>query len=242
MLLDAARAGDQFRVAILDKHVPEGGAEELARRVRADSRLSTVALLAMIPIDEHPQAGKAPPSIFAGQVRKPILRNALLEVVKDAVSGSRRQRKPAGRGTKPRAARPRSQARLLMAEDNPVNREVARTVLDLLGYSVTCVTDGRQAVEALRAEHYDLVLMDCEMPEMDGYEATRLIRHPDGKVLDPRIPIIAVTAAAMAGDRERCLEAGMDDYISKPVRASSLIELVERYCGQPAEGPALSRL
>jgi CheY-like chemotaxis protein/HPt (histidine-containing phosphotransfer) domain-containing protein len=123
-------------------------------------------------------------------------------------------------------------ARILVAEDNSVNREVILAILGKLGYEADPVPDGREAVRALQAEPYDLVLMDCQMPEMDGYEATRLIRTPATRALNPRLPIVAVTAAAMAGDREKCTEAGMDDYLSKPVEPAKLARMLDKWLSQ----------
>jgi PAS domain S-box-containing protein len=123
-------------------------------------------------------------------------------------------------------------ARILLAEDHPVNREVMLAVLGKLGYKADPVPDGREAVKALQAEPYDLVLMDCQMPEMDGYEATRLIRIPATGTLNPRIPIVAVTAGAMADDRQKCIEAGMDDYLSKPVEPAKLARMLDKWLGR----------
>ena len=122
-------------------------------------------------------------------------------------------------------------ARILLAEDHPVNREVMLAILGKLGYKADPVPDGREAVKALQTEPYDLVLMDCQMPEMDGYEATRLIRIPATGALNPRIPIVAVTAGAMAGDRQKCMEAGMDDYLSKPVEPAKLARMLDKWLG-----------
>jgi two-component system sensor histidine kinase/response regulator len=130
------------------------------------------------------------------------------------------------------AARPLQHARILLAEDHPVNREVMLAILGKLGYKAVPVPDGREAVKAVQTEPYDLVLMDCQMPEMDGYEATRLIRIPATGALNPRIPIVAVTAGAMAGDRQKCIEAGMDDYLSKPVEPAKLARMLDKWLGR----------
>ena len=135
----------------------------------------------------------------------------------------------------PLAAEPtalrRRQARILVAEDQPVNVDVMLAVLDQLGCRAESVVNGREAVKALKAARYDLVLMDCQMPEMDGFTATRLIRDPTTGTHDPQIPIVAVTASAMAGDREKCIRAGMDDYLAKPIEPDKLSLVLDRWLG-----------
>jgi CheY-like chemotaxis protein len=120
-------------------------------------------------------------------------------------------------------------AHILVAEDNFINQKVALKILEKLGYRAEAVANGEEAIKALKRIPYDLVLMDCQMPELDGFDATRAIRGPDSPVLDSNIPIIAMTANAMKGDRERCLEAGMDDYIAKPVQPQILVETIEQW-------------
>jgi CheY-like chemotaxis protein len=116
---------------------------------------------------------------------------------------------------------------VLVAEDNPVNQRVAARLLEHLGIRADVVSDGYEAIESLARQAYALVLMDCQMPELDGFEATARIRS--GETNGSRIPIIAMTASAMRGDRERCLAAGMDDYVSKPVRIEDLKTVVVRW-------------
>jgi CheY-like chemotaxis protein len=121
-----------------------------------------------------------------------------------------------------------------MAEDNPTNQAVARRMLEKLGHSVEIVGDGRQALERLgRPNQFDAILMDCQMPDIDGYAATRIIRNGGVPGLNPQIPIIALTAYAMADDRLKCIQAGMTDYASKPVRMDDLVQVFFR-CGLSA--------
>jgi CheY-like chemotaxis protein/HPt (histidine-containing phosphotransfer) domain-containing protein len=134
--------------------------------------------------------------------------------------------------------------RILLAEDNPTNQQVALGILEKLGFGADTVANGQEAIQALETVPYDLVLMDVQMPEMDGFEATRAIRSGKAGVLDPKIPIIAMTAHAMKGDRERCLEAGMDDYISKPIVPQALKEALEKWvenARKPSSAGAASR-
>jgi len=132
-----------------------------------------------------------------------------------------------------------------LAEDNPTNQIVALRTLEKAGYRADAVANGAEAIAALENVPYDLVLMDVQMPEMDGLEATRKIRDRVSRVQNHRIPIIAMTAHAMKGDRERCIEAGMDDYVSKPVNPKELIEAIERHLGGKGAskaGPAGGRV
>ena len=123
----------------------------------------------------------------------------------------------------------RNRHKILVVEDNVVNQKVAARLLEKEGYRCDVVANGLEALEALGRIRYDLVLMDCQMPEMDGFEATRHIRKSEGD--GRRTPIIAMTANAFQGDRDRCLAAGMDDYISKPVQKKLLYQLLDNYLG-----------
>ena len=142
-------------------------------------------------------------------------------------------------GTDPSVAKPEpghgvaaSHSRILMAEDNVINQRVAKLILQRAGFQIDVVGDGREAVAAHRDRPYDVILMDCQMPIMDGFEASRAIRK-----LEQRQPvIIAVTANALMGEREKCLEAGMNDYLSKPFQADHLVALVKHWCAAAAEG------
>ena len=117
----------------------------------------------------------------------------------------------------------------MLVEDNVVNQKVAMRMLQKIGYEVDLAEDGRQALDRLATVRYDAVLMDCQMPEMDGYLATRHIRNPSSAVLDHDVPVIAMTANAFADDRERCIAAGMNDFLSKPVDRTTLMEMLEKW-------------
>ncbi|HEY8106658.1 MAG TPA: response regulator, partial [Gemmatimonadales bacterium] len=128
--------------------------------------------------------------------------------------------------------------RLLLAEDNAVNRKVAVTLLERLGYVVDVAHDGREVLALLQRSRYDLILMDCQMPDLDGYEATAIIRRDQGDT--PRIPIVAMTANVMVADREKCLAAGMDDYLPKPIDREALAAALARWLPVPTRPAAMS--
>jgi CheY-like chemotaxis protein len=132
------------------------------------------------------------------------------------------------------------QARLLLAEDNAINQQVALGLLRQFGLQADAVANGEEALAALRQRPYDLVLMDVQMPVLDGLEATRCIRDPSSGVLDPQVPIIALTAHAMAGDRDRCLQAGMNDYLSKPLAAKAVKAALTRWLAPSADSAETS--
>jgi PAS domain S-box-containing protein len=141
----------------------------------------------------------------------------------------RRTRRTAPPATRHSLAGQRQKARILLVEDNPVNQKLALRFLEKLGFHADTAENGRQAIKALEKEPYNMVLMDVQMPQMDGYETTRMIRDPASSVRNHHIPIVAMTAHAMTGDRQRCLAAGMNDYISKPVRSQQLHETIKKY-------------
>jgi len=139
--------------------------------------------------------------------------------------------KPEGKTKSPRIAKDinEQKIRILVAEDNPVNQKVAKIMLRKMGFRIDVVANGQEAIDVLKTCPYDLVLMDCQMPEVDGYEATRRIRQNGSKALDPSIPIIAMTASVMQSDRDRCIQAGMDDFIGKPVQQRELADMIARW-------------
>jgi len=143
---------------------------------------------------------------------------------------------------KPHSLTPSGQeVRILLAEDNAVNQRLALRFLEKAGYRADAVASGREAVKALEVYPYDLVLLDIQMPEMDGYEVARVIRDPGSKVFNRAVPIVAMTANAMKGDRKRCIEAGMDDYVSKPVRADKLKEVLRRFLPSSPSAPEVEK-
>jgi signal transduction histidine kinase/CheY-like chemotaxis protein len=227
-LRSAAQCGKPVQVALLDRSMPDMDGAELARKIRADHRICGTSLIMMTPLTCLSDVTHLGKNGFSGYLFKPVrqshLYECLTEKLKTAATGAPQPPVAAECADLP--------ARILVAEDNPTNQMVALGILQKLGYRADAVADGRAAVKALQTTPYDLVLMDCQMPEMDGYEATAMIRAPFSAVLNHDVPIIALTAHVMREEEERCRTAGMNDYIAKPIHSTVIAGLLEKWLPQ----------
>ena len=226
-----------FQLAILDMMMPGMDGETLGRQIKCDPMLAETLLLMMTSAGRRRGDRERIENIgFAGSLVKPVKQSQLYDSLVDILykpdaSGTIEgfPANPPAPQTDSTTPTPVSSARILLAEDNLTNQKVALKLMEKMGYHADVVGNGREALEALAARPYDLVLMDVQMPEMDGFEATHRIRRPESAVLSHDIPVVAMTAHAMAGDRESCLEAGMDDYVSKPIDPRVLAEVIARW-------------
>ncbi|MEA3208740.1 MAG: two-component system, sensor histidine kinase and response regulator [Chthoniobacter sp.] len=216
----AAREGAAFSVVILDSTLPEMDGFGLAHAIKAEASLAGARLILLTPRGERLTEEELKNAGIASACSKPVRQSALFDALADAAAA-----RPAA-SREGESPGPRRKERILLAEDNPVNQKVALGQLRKLGYAADAVANGFEVVQALEQIRYDIVLMDCHMPEMDGYEAATAIRQREGT--GKHIWILAMTANAMNGDREQCLAAGMDDYVSKPVRTADLADALER--------------
>ena len=228
LLERAHTAGEAFQLAVLDMHMPRTDGLQLAGAIRANPALTATRLVvltssyASASVRERERAG------ILRCVHKPIRQAELHEVICSALRGPRDTGADA---RMPTAAPVALAGRVLLAEDNPVNQQVGEAMLAKLGLAVAFAANGEEAVRLARTETFDLILMDCHMPVMDGYEASTAIRaHATAQ----RIPIIALTANVMEGNRERCLAAGMDDFLAKPYSLDQLQEVLRRWMGAAA--------
>jgi CheY-like chemotaxis protein len=219
------QAGEPYDLAILDMHMPEMDGVDLAKRIRL--RGAKLPMMLFSSLGRREAGVEADASLFAAYLTKPIKQSQLFDTLVGLFMGVKaRDEKPSPERLKldPEFAS-RHPLKILLAEDNAVNQKLALRLLEQMGYRADVASNGLEAVESVARQKYDVILMDVQMPEMDGLEATRQIiaQWPDRH---PRI--IGLTANALEGDREMCLAAGMQDYISKPIRVEELVEALER--------------
>jgi len=235
----AQRSGDPYQIAIVDYQMPEMDGEMLGQAIKTDPLLRQTILVLLTSVSQQMDRQRLTAVGFAAILVKPVRTSQLMNALA-TIWGARALSSPPEDTVAPTPMSPHTTAsvepltaeqpvwaRVLLAEDNPVNQKLAICVLEKLGCQVDVAANGQEALEMLARPPYDLVFMDCEMPELDGYAATSEIRCREGT--SRHTPIVTMTAHAMAEDRERCLSIGMDDYISKPVRIAALQEILTRW-------------
>ncbi len=257
LLRDATSRGQPYRLALIDKKMPKMDGLALAFAVNADMTLAGLRMIMLSSVESQDERNQARAAGIIAHLAKPVRRAELERVVLDVLGIGARPRRRGAEAPR-QSEKFQLNARVLLAEDNPINRQIAIVMLEQLGCSVSHVADGADAIRLAQDEPFDLIMMDCQMPEVDGFAATAAIRaqearargaHHDSAWGDPgparrearRVPIVALTANAMDGDRERCLAAGMDDYISKPFGKAQLLAVLERWVGgRVVEAPVLA--
>jgi two-component system sensor histidine kinase/response regulator len=246
MLRKTAEGGEPYDLAIVDMQMPGMDGMELATKIKAEPSIASTKLILLTSMGLRGEAEQARRVGFSAYLTKPVKQSKLYDTVAAVVIGSERvevvqERRHEEAPTvtshsleeaKVHSHEELSKGHVLVAEDNAVNQRVAIRMLERIGYRADVAANGLEALEALSRIPYDAVLMDVQMPEMDGYEATDQIRHRE-EGTEHHTPIIAMTASAMQGDREKAIEAGMDDYVSKPVK----LEELERVLGRWGSGP-----
>jgi len=234
-MASAAARGEPFDAALLDLNMPGIDGVELARRIAADTTLPPVKMILLTSSGLRGEADRAREAGIAAYLTKPVRQSQLFDCLATVMERTPQVGSPSTLALPtPPPARPGPAGHILLAEDNPVNRMVATSMLKRLGFQVDVAIDGAGAVEAARLTRYQVILMDCQMPILDGYEATRQIRSLPTE--SGRTPIIAVTASAMKSDPQRCQAAGMDDYLAKPLSLMTLAAMLERWAPAAPEG------
>ncbi len=242
--IDAAFArlqsdGPDFEAVIVDLETPIGGAARLMSLMHRDTKLRRTPVVVLAPTTDKTDSEQWRRLGFAGRVAKPVKQGELGACLASVLGYGPAPGTPSTPAAPQRMNREqRARVRILLVEDMVINQLVALGLLSNLGFTADVAADGREAIEALGTRDYDLVLMDCQLPEMDGYEATGLIRQPDSPVRNHYVPIVAMTANAMAGDREKCLAAGMNGYLSKPVQSAMLEDAIEQWTAAGGPGRA----
>ncbi len=227
--------GDPFEIAVIDMKMPRMDGLQLAAAMRADPVLSRVQLVLVTSLHSPDELTRARKAGIGAYLSKPVKRMELFRALAQTMGDAPGDAAPAGY----KSAAPRIRARVLLAEDNGVNQVVARNMLKALGCEHHIVPNGEEALLALEREHYDIVLMDCQMPVMDGYAATRAIREREARLGLPRLPVVALTANALVGDAEACLASGMDDHLAKPYTRKQLGSKLARWLpADRVEAPA----
>jgi signal transduction histidine kinase/CheY-like chemotaxis protein/HPt (histidine-containing phosphotransfer) domain-containing protein len=235
-LADASDRGQPFALVLLDANMPEMDGFEVARRIGATPTLGGATIMMLSSSGQYGETHKCREVGIATHLTKPVDQRELLSAIARALAREPGQRLALPISMMP-AELPERRLHVLLAEDNAVNQRLAASLLKRRGHNVTIAGNGREAVAAVTAQPFDVVLMDVQMPEMGGFEATAAIRALEIERQATRLPIIAMTAHAMKGDRERCLDAGMDEYLTKPLDPRHLCALVEQMAGGvPAAG------
>jgi len=223
--------------------MPGMDGETLGQKIKQDPDLKNTILVLLTSLGKWSDARRIERTGFAAYLTKPVKQSQLYDCLAMVTGASAELPKDQSATTVTRYAvadDKKHQLRILLVEDNMTNQKVALNILKRFGYNTDAVANGKEAIKALEMIPYDIVLMDCQMPEMDGYEATGEIRNPASKVLDHEVPVIAMTAHAIKGDRERCLDAGMDDYLCKPVNPRELCDMIEKWITEP-EVPSMEK-
>ncbi len=234
------REGTIFSLILADVHMPEMDGFTLVEELRRDPSLDGTAVVMLTSGGQRGDGARCASLRIAGYLTKPVGQAELKETILQVLGAPAKAAHPVVTRHSLREAGPgRMPLHILLTEDNTVNQQVAKRLLEKRGHGVRVAENGRQALEFLEKERFDLVLMDVQMPKMDGFEATAAIRRKERQT-GGHIPIIAMTAHAMSGDEERCLQAGMDAYLTKPLKVESLLQLVQEICPQtqPASAAA----
>jgi two-component system sensor histidine kinase/response regulator len=240
-LQEAVHAGDHFRLVLSDALMPDVDGFALARAIKDDPRFADARLIMLTSAGLSHGLARAHEAGFAACLSKPVKQSDLLDTILSVIGATIVADRPQAPQVRPSPARTTRPLRILVAEDNPTNQTLVVTLLEQRHHTVVVAPDGREALRRAGEETFDVILMDVQMPEMSGLEASAAIRLRE-QVTGKHVPIVAMTAHAMTGDRERCLEAGMDGYVSKPLRPDELFGVIDAMFAPeaPAEVPAPS--
>ncbi|MBN2426748.1 MAG: response regulator [Deltaproteobacteria bacterium] len=231
MLYEARRNNDPYRAALLDMQMADISGEQLGKIIKADPALAGTNLVMMTSWGQRGDANRLEEIGFSGYLIKPVRQEDLFDSLSAILANGAKDNPKIVTRHSVRESR-RDKLHILLAEDNPVNQQVALGILGKLGLKADAVNNGNEVLKACEITSYDLILMDVNMPEIDGLEATKIIRDPQSAIHNPDIPIIAMTAHALQEDQGKCLAAGMNDYLSKPVDFQDFAAMMEKWLPQ----------
>jgi PAS domain S-box-containing protein len=235
-LEQSRRMGQPFAIVLLDGHMPNMDGFAVAERISRNTRHAGLRLVMLTSAGRREDADRCRKLGISASLSKPIKQSELFDVIINVIGESAAER-PRRTQRRRKSSHAQGKLRILVAEDNEINQLVARRIFERLGHRVTVVGNGREALSAVQSGKFDLVAMDVQMPEMDGLETTAAIRNLQQKAV-AHIPIVAMTAHAMKGDRERCFAAGMDGYVAKPIRVPALAKAISAVMNLPKTGKA----
>jgi CheY-like chemotaxis protein len=233
VLEDSHSAGRQFPLMLIDGHMPDMDGFRLVELIKTDPRFSSVTVMMISSVDQHSDLERCRRLGIQTYLTKPIKQSELFVGITRALNLDvecgevlERNQETSEETTREAALETLPPLRILLAEDNAVNQRVTAGILEKRGHEIVLANNGREALQSWESQPFDIILMDVQMPEMDGFETTAMIRRRE-KELGRRTPIIALTARAMKGDRDYCLEAGMDGYLSKPIQPRELLKTIQ---------------
>ncbi|MGD9639092.1 MAG: response regulator, partial [Alphaproteobacteria bacterium] len=235
IIKDAQQRDELFDLALIDLCMPDIDGSELGKFIKDDNKLKTMKLVMMTSLVNKGDANKFQNMGFDGYLNKPIRQEVLINTLSlvlgkpDKEEGNLQEYHNEIITQHSVKEFAKKTVKILIVEDNFMNQELAKAMIETQGYFADTANDGVDALEVLKKTEYDIVFMDCHMPNMDGFKTTAMIREPKTKCLNPNIPIVAMTANALKGDREKCLDAGMDDYISKPINIKDIEQVFKKF-------------
>jgi signal transduction histidine kinase/DNA-binding response OmpR family regulator len=233
-LRTSAAAGQPFDAAIIDLLMPEIDGLSMARHIRDDSRLAATPLMMLTSLTSRGDARLSREAGFDAYLTKPVKKSLLASGLRTLIGMAGEPATAHPIITRHTLAESVRRGHILLVEDNPTNRRLAQRLLERMGHTIGIAENGRQALDLLAEKPFDLILMDCQMPVMDGFQTVAAIRSGSVPGLDPKIPVIAMTAGALDSDRESALAAGMDDYLAKPINVDQFAACLQRWLGERA--------
>lgn len=237
LLISAAEIGQPFDVVLIDMQMPGMDGETLGKEIKSNPAINDTRMVMLTSMGKRGDCARLDAIGFSAYLHKPVRKDQLKECLfltlgEKADSGRGESSKIITRHTI--SEKKKQLLKILVVDDNPTNQAVAGMILKKLGYTCHTAENGKKALSKVTTGHWDFVLMDCQMPVMDGYQATRKIRLHEAEFEKKRLPIIAMTAQAMKGDRQKCIDAGMDDYLAKPIKAEKLNQMLEKWLSHSA--------